>query len=78
MELVSRDSRLLGVFQSVFGDDIVAIDDGDAIDSLPGWDSAGHLNLIMAVEAEFEVQFEIEEMESLTNVGAIRDRLGGT
>lgn len=73
--MVSVDSRLLGVFQSVFGDTIEAIGDGDAIDDLPGWDSAGHLNLIMAVEAEFEVQFEIEEMESLTSVAALRDRL---
>lgn len=73
--MVSVDSRLLGVFQSVFGDTIEAIDGGDAIDTLPGWDSAGHLNLIMAVEAEFEIQFEIEEMESLTSVAAIRARL---
>jgi len=69
------ETRLLTVFQSVFGDDVVALRDSDAIDSLPGWDSAGHLNLIMAIEAEFGVQFEIEEMESLTDVASIRKRL---
>lgn len=72
------NTRLLGVFQSVFGDDIEALDDRDSIDGLPGWDSAGHLNLIMAVEAEFGVQFEIDEMESLTSVSALRARLDGT
>ena len=70
------ETRLLNVFQSVFGDDVVALRDSDAIDSLPGWDSAGHLNLIMAIEAEFGLQFEIDEMESLTDVAAIRSRLG--
>ena len=69
------ETRLLTVFQSVFGDDVVALQDSDAIDSLPGWDSAGHLNLIMAIEAEFGVQFEIDEMESLTDVASIRKRL---
>lgn len=69
------ETRLLDVFQSVFGDDVVALHDSDAIGSLPGWDSAGHLNLIMAIEAEFGVQFEIEEMESLTDVASIRKRL---
>ena len=69
------ETRLLTVFQSVFGDDVVALQDSDAIDSLPGWDSAGHLNLIMAIEAEFGVQFDIEEMESLTDVASIRKRL---
>ena len=70
------ETRLLNVFQSVFGDDVVALRDSDAIDGLPGWDSAGHLNLIMAIEAEFGLQFEIDEMESLTDVAAIRSRLG--
>jgi acyl carrier protein len=69
------ETRLLNVFQSVFGDDVAALQDSDAIDSLPGWDSAGHLNLIMAIEAEFGVQFDIEEMESLTDVASIRKRL---
>ena len=72
------ETRLLNVFQSVFGDDVVVLHDSHAIDSLPGWDSAGHLNLIMAIEAEFGVQFDIEEMESLTDVASIRKRLDGT
>ena len=73
---MSKEAQLLQVFQSVFGDAITTLDDGDAIDGLPGWDSAGHLNLIMAVEAEFGLQFDIEEMESLTSVAALRRRLG--
>ena len=70
------DARLLDVFRSVFGDEIATLRDSDAIDGLPGWDSAGHLNLIMSIESEFGVQFDIEEMEQLTNVAAIRQRLG--
>lgn len=69
------ETRLLHVFQSVFGDNIEGLRGSDAIDGLPGWDSAGHLNLIMAIEAEFGVQFEIDEMESLTDVESIRTRL---
>lgn len=59
------------------GDEVESISASDSIDGLPGWDSAGHLNLIMAIEAEYGVQFEIEELESLTNVAAIRERLSG-
>jgi len=71
------ETRLLDVFQSVFGDEIKSIRDSDAVDGLPGWDSAGHLNLIMAIEADYGIQFEIEEIESLTNVAALRERLAG-
>ena len=75
---MDSESRLLGVFQSVFGEDLAEIKNSDAVNGLPGWDSAGHLNLIMAIEAEFDIQFDIVEMESLTDVGAIRDRLPST
>ena len=69
------ETQLLSVFQSVFGDEIASLADSDALDVLPGWDSAGHLNLIMAIEADFDVQFDVEEMGELTSVGAIRQRL---
>ncbi len=72
---VDIESRLLMVFQSVFGEEISSISDSDELDGIPGWDSAGHLNLIMAIEADFEVQFDVEEMGSLTTVAAIRQRL---
>lgn len=71
------ETRLLEVFQSVLGDGVESIKGSDSIDGLSGWDSAGHLHLIMAIEAEYGVQFEIEEMESLTNVAALRERLSG-
>ena len=76
-EIVSTDTRLLDMFQSVFGDDVTSLKDSDGIGNIPGWDSAGHLNLIMAIEAEYGVQFDIEEMDSLTNVAALRERLSG-
>lgn len=31
-------------------------------DDIPKWDSLGHLNMIMAIEREFNIKFEIEEM----------------
>ena len=69
------ETRLRTELHSDFGDEVVALQDSDAIDSLPGWDSAGLLNLFLAIEAEFGVQFDIEEMESLTDVASIRKRL---
>tara|TARA_R110002096_G_scaffold8803_2_gene35857 strand:- start:14480 stop:14707 length:228 start_codon:yes stop_codon:yes gene_type:complete len=72
---MGTESRLLGVFQSVLGSDITAFKGDETPDTVKGWDSAAHLNLIMAIEAEFAVQFDIEEMESLDSVAAILKRL---
>ena len=38
---------------------------------IPGWDSVGNFNLILNIENHFEVQFEAEEMETLTSISAI-------
>ena len=37
-------------------------------DTVEAWDSINHLNLVMALEQEFGVQFEPEEIEQLLSV----------
>jgi acyl carrier protein len=37
-------------------------------DTIPNWDSLQHLNLVLAVEQEFNVQFSPEEIEQLLSV----------
>jgi len=69
------DERLQSVFRAVFGPDLPVLSDATSPETIPNWDSANHLNLVLALEAEFEVQFEIDEVAELTTVGAIRARL---
>jgi acyl carrier protein len=42
---------------------------------VPAWDSVAHLNLILAVEMEFDVRFETSEIPDLLTVGRLRARL---
>jgi acyl carrier protein len=42
---------------------------------LPAWDSLGQVNLIMALEQEFNVYIEVEEFGNLNSVPAILDYL---
>ena len=37
-------------------------------DTIPNWDSLQHLNLVLALEQEFQVQFTPEEIEQLLSV----------
>lgn len=43
--------------------------------SLEGWDSLGHLQLIVSVEAAFDVRFRTDRIPDLTTVGLIEDEL---
>lgn len=68
-------TALQAVFQEVFDDDGLAIADGMAREDLPAWDSLGHIRLVAATEEAFGVSFTIEEIESMTDVGRILDRI---
>lgn len=37
-------------------------------DTIPTWDSLQHLNLVLALEQEFRIQFTPEEVEQLLSV----------
>ena len=47
------------------------IDDHTSPDSVPTWDSMQHLQLVLALEQEFGVAFEVEEIEAMQRVGVI-------
>lgn len=72
---MSVEERLRQVFMDVFG--MLPTQVGESMDStsVKGWDSVAHLNLILALEAEFSVQFEAEEIPELISYRVIRMRL---
>lgn len=44
-------------------------------DEVTGWDSSTHLVLMMALEDEFGISFELDEVTELTSIGAIADAI---
>ena len=69
------DDPLLAVFRSVFQNESLELKDDSSFEDVPGWDSVAHMNLITAIEEEFNVKFSIGDIMSMNSVGAIRDVL---
>lgn len=63
---------LNGVFQLVFEDDTIQITDEMTADDIDGWDSLSHVNLIVAVETQFNIRFSQKELLTFKNVGDLR------
>ena len=40
--------------------------------TIPSWDSLGHLNLIIALEQEFNVRLSAEDILTMRSIGSIR------
>ena len=60
---------LNGVFQQVFGDDTLIVNHETTADDVEDWDSLTHMNLIVSVEAKFNVRFSQKELLNQRNVG---------
>jgi acyl carrier protein len=54
---------------------IEQIDSSSGIGITSGWDSFGHLRVILELEAEFSVRFEMERIPELKSVKLIEQEL---
>jgi len=70
------DPRIRSVFSSVLGINADRLTDEDSPSTIAEWDSLSHISLVMALEAEFGVQFEPEDLAGMASVAAIRERVG--
>ena len=71
------DQKLREIMEAVLGVDASGFSDADSPRTIPQWDSVTHLQLMLALEEEFGVQFSPDEMAQLASVGLIRQRLQG-
>ncbi len=61
--------RLLPVFKDVFDDKTIKINDSTCSSDVAGWDSLVHIQLIDAIQDEFDIEFSVDQAYALRNVG---------
>lgn len=62
-------SQLTEIFREVFDDDTITLTPGTTAADIRDWDSAAHVNLVVAIETRLGIRFKTFELESLHNVG---------
>jgi acyl carrier protein len=63
------------IFREVFDDDSLIITDSTNSDDIEDWDSLEHISLIISMEKEFDLKFDIKEVNKLENVGQMVDMI---
>ncbi len=61
--------RLNEVFRDVFDDEAIAITGKTTAEDIEDWDSLTHINLIVAIEKEFNIKFSMGETQKMKNIG---------
>lgn len=69
MDVIQKLSK---IFQEVFDDGSISVNDSTTADDIEGWDSLSHVNLIVVIEKRFGVRFNSKELLTFKNVGDLR------
>ena len=61
--------RLQEIFRDVFDDEELVIAENMTANDIEDWDSLAQINLVIEIEKEFGVKFNLEEVSELKNIG---------
>lgn len=62
-------ARVNEIFIDVLDDEDIQIVKATTADDVEDWDSLSHIQLIVAIEKDFNIRFTADEIESYSNVG---------
>jgi acyl carrier protein len=65
-------TRVAEVFAEVLGISPAQITDETSPDNTPQWDSMAAMNLVVAIEDEFDIRLSTAEIVSMRNVAIVR------
>ena len=73
MEKEEIYERLNNVFRDIFDDESIVVTAETTSKDIEDWDSLEHINLVVAVEQEFGIKFNMNEVTTMKNVGEMVD-----
>lgn len=65
--------KIKEIFRDIFDDEELLIQDSTNSSDIEEWDSLNHINLVVAIESELSIKFDLEELSNFKNVGAMID-----
>jgi acyl carrier protein len=71
------EDRIKSIMSTVFEIPEEQIKDNSSPDTIESWDSLKHMNLIIALEEEFEVEFNDNEIFEMMNYTLIKSIITG-
>jgi acyl carrier protein len=67
--------KLTNVFREVFADKTIMLHEEMTADDVDEWDSLSHVNLMIAIELAFDIEFKQNEIQNFENVGALLENI---
>ena len=61
--------KVKDIFRDIFDDETLVIDDSTNANDIEEWDSLEQINILVAIQREFNIKFSIGDVEGLKDVG---------
>ena len=61
------EQKIKQIMADIFHLEPKQIDEETAMDNTEAWDSANHISLVLALEDEFSITFDVSEIETMTS-----------
>ncbi len=65
--------KLNTIFRNNFDDETITLSEETCSDDIEDWDSLEQINLVVSIQEVFKVKFNIEEVNTIQNVGGMVD-----
>lgn len=66
------EEKIIKIMSAVFRVDESAINESSSSDTIESWDSLKHMNLIAALEEEFKIEFNEDDIMNMLNFKLIK------
>jgi acyl carrier protein len=66
-------NRIALLLADILDQDAVVLTDATLAEETQGWDSLAHMKLLVAIEGEWDVSFQVSELTASRNVGELVD-----
>lgn len=70
-------TKLNKIFRNNFDDESIELTDYTSSADIEDWDSLEQINLVVAIQEDFQIKFNIEEVNDIKNVGEMVDLILG-
>lgn len=68
-------NRVMAIIRDVLDDQSLVVTRETTADDVEDWDSLAHISIIIAIEKEFGIKFNLEELKPMDNLGGLLDVL---
>ena len=68
MDQTQALNKIQNIFRDITDTPNLSIDLTSTPDTVPGWDSIANVNIVFAIEEDFGVKFEVQDLQKIKSV----------